>query len=55
MILLFEKNNEYQVFEDPFQDAQYSYLLANKNFHTGELAHNFEAFLGINMNSLRAL
>ena len=42
MILLFEQNNEYQVFEDPFQDAQYSYLLANKDFHTGELAHNFD-------------
>ena len=53
LILLFEQHHELQVFEDPYQDSQFSFLLADQNFMVGELSSNFEQHTGINSRAIR--
>ncbi|TNV87759.1 hypothetical protein FGO68_gene17348 [Halteria grandinella] len=51
MILMFEPNTQFKVFDDPQHNNYYSFLLASKDFKLGELSQTFDKVTGVT-NSL---
>jgi hypothetical protein len=51
MILMFEPNTQFKVFDDPQHNNYYSFLLASKEFNLGELSQTFDKITGVT-NSL---
>ena len=54
MILIFEPNYAYKVFDDGTSvDRPYSFLLANEDFKLGEIANTFHYITGIHQTAFK--
>ena len=38
MILLFEVNEQFTVFDEPYKDSPFAFILSNKQYQIGELS-----------------
>ena len=47
MILMFEPNNNFKVFEEPHQNEAYSFMLASSKFNVGEISNSFDKITGV--------
>lgn len=55
MVLLFEENSALKIFDEPFAQAPFSFILASKEFMLGEVSRNFKKVTGIRSDSLAKL
>ena len=55
MILMFEPNTNFKVFEEPYQNEPFSYLLTNNELLLEETSNSFESVTGIKKQSLNTL
>ena len=47
LILMFEPNKAFRVFEEPTADVPFTFLLTDSEFRLGETASTFESLTGI--------
>ncbi len=55
MILMFEPNKHLKVFDEPYTEAPFTFMLTDHEFKVGEIAQNFEFLTGIGVKSFKNL